>query len=91
MRWLVHHSALRGGETGKGEGDGDGVVVGFSKLEQLRENLDALEKGPLGTDLLDALERAWRAAKPDADHYWQLPMAYGYDTQAVLFGKTNTD
>ncbi|KAI1125510.1 Aldo/keto reductase [Nemania abortiva] len=87
MRWLVHHSALRG-DSNRPEG-ADGVVIGFSKLEQLMENLDALEKGPLGPELLDALERAWRAAKPDADHYWQLPMVYGYDTQEVLFGKTS--
>ncbi|TGJ83281.1 hypothetical protein E0Z10_g5500 [Xylaria hypoxylon] len=82
MRWLVHHSALRGG------GDkGDGVVIGFSKLEQLRENLDFLDKGPLTPDLLDALDQAWRAAKPDAGVYWQMPMVYTYDTQEALFGK----
>ncbi|KAI1173227.1 Aldo/keto reductase [Nemania sp. FL0916] len=81
MRWLVHHSALRG--------DGDGIVLGFSSLGQLRENMDALDKGPLGTELLDALEQAWRAARPDAGHYWQMPMVYTYDTQEAVFGKAN--
>jgi aflatoxin B1 aldehyde reductase len=79
MRWLVHHSALRG--------DGDGIVLGFSSLAQLKENLDALEKGPLGTDLLDTLEQAWRSARPDAGHYWQMPMTYSYDTQKAIFGE----
>ncbi|KAI1299588.1 NADP-dependent oxidoreductase domain-containing protein [Xylaria venustula] len=83
MRWLVHHSALRGGA-------GDGVVIGFSKLEQLVENLDSLEKGPLDQELLGALERAWRVARPDAGVYWTLPLEYGYDTQEVLFGKSGT-
>ncbi|KAI0438603.1 Aldo/keto reductase [Xylaria telfairii] len=81
LRWIAHHSLLSAEK-------GDGVVLGFSKLEQLRDNLDALEKGPLGTELSDALEAAWRVAKQDADHYWQMPMVYGYDTEQVLFGKT---
>jgi aflatoxin B1 aldehyde reductase len=80
MRWIVHHSALRVRECE------DGVVVGFSNLEQLNQNLDSLEKGPLSDDLLQALEHAWRAAKADADSYWQMPMVYTYNTQEVLFG-----
>ncbi|KAI3319544.1 hypothetical protein HD806DRAFT_509330 [Xylariaceae sp. AK1471] len=81
MRWIVHHSALR---VREGQ---DGVVIGFSSLKQLKENIDSLEKGPLSDDLLQALERAWRAAKADADPYWQMPMVYTYDTQEALFGK----
>ncbi|KAJ2979502.1 hypothetical protein NUW58_g7183 [Xylaria curta] len=80
LRWIRHHSQLSGDH-------GDGVVLGFSKLQQLSDNLDALEKGPLDSELLEALEAAWRVAKQDADHYWQMPMEYGYDTQEVLFGK----
>lgn len=80
MRWLVHHSALR-------VRDGrDGIVIGFSKLQQLGDNLDYLERGPLDDELLDVLERAWKAAKGDMETYWQLPMVYTYDTQEVLFG-----
>ncbi|KAI1747177.1 Aldo/keto reductase [Xylaria castorea] len=79
LRWIAHHSVLSPEK-------GDGVVLGFSKLDQLRDNLDALEKGPLGSELLDALEAAWRVARQDADHYWQMPMVYGYDTEEVLFG-----
>lgn len=81
LRWIAHHSALSAEK-------GDGVVLGFSSLVQLGDNLDALEKGPLGGELLGALEKAWRVARQDADHYWQMPMVYGYDTEEVLFGKT---
>jgi len=93
MRWIVHHSALRvRGEGKKGKGDDDddderdGIVIGFSSLVQLKENLDSLEKGPLPESLLQAIDRAWRASKADADTYWQLPMVYTYDTQKALFG-----
>ncbi|KAI1101682.1 aflatoxin B1 aldehyde reductase member 2 [Jackrogersella minutella] len=81
MRWLVHHSKVqvRGGQ--------DGIVVGFSNLQQLRDNLDYLEKGPLDEELLGVLEKAWRSSKGDMDTYWQLPMVYTYDTKEVLFGK----
>ncbi|KAI1413888.1 Aldo/keto reductase [Hypoxylon sp. FL1857] len=81
MRWLVHHSKLQV-TNGK-----DGIVVGFSNLQQLRDNLSYLEKGPLDAELLDVLEQAWRASKGDMDTYWQLPMVYTYDTREVLFGK----
>ncbi|KAI1077895.1 Aldo/keto reductase [Whalleya microplaca] len=81
MRWIVHHSALR-----VRDGGGDGVVVGFSSLAQLRDNLDYLEKGPLDAECVEALESAWKVAKGDAETYWQLPMVYTYDTQEALFG-----
>lgn len=80
MRWLVHHSKL---QVRDGQ---DGVVIGFSNLQQLRDNLDYLEKGPLDSELLDVLEQAWKTSKGDMEVYWQLPMVYTYDTQDVLFG-----
>ncbi|XXG95178.1 hypothetical protein Hte_001438 [Hypoxylon texense] len=82
MRWLVHHSELRV----RGDGGRDGIVIGFSNLQQLGDNLDYLEKGPLDGEVLDVLERAWKAAKGDMETYWQLPMVYTYDTQEALFG-----
>ncbi|KAI2464281.1 Aldo/keto reductase [Annulohypoxylon bovei var. microspora] len=81
MRWLVHHSKLqvRGGH--------DGIVIGFSNLQQLRDNLDYLEKGPLDREILEVLEKAWRESKGEMGTYWQLPMVYTYDTKEVLFGR----
>ncbi|KAL7629817.1 hypothetical protein AAE478_001340 [Parahypoxylon ruwenzoriense] len=82
MRWLVHHSRL---QLGNGDAH-DGIVVGFSNLRQLTDNLDYLEKGPLDANLLDDLEHAWHASKGDMETYWQLPMIYTYDTRDALFG-----
>ncbi|KAI1370117.1 Aldo/keto reductase [Hypoxylon crocopeplum] len=81
MRWLVHHSRLqvRAGH--------DGIVIGFSNLQQLRDNLNYLEQGPLDGELLEVLERAWQMSKGDMETYWQLPMVYTYDTKEVLFGQ----
>ncbi|KAI0846674.1 Aldo/keto reductase [Daldinia vernicosa] len=81
MRWLVHHSMLRVSE-GK-----DNIVIGFSNLQQLRDNIDYLEKGQLDVELLQVLQRAWKAAKGDMETYWQLPMVYTYDTKESLFGQ----
>ncbi|KAI0378852.1 Aldo/keto reductase [Hypomontagnella monticulosa] len=81
MRWLMHHSKLRVKD------EGDGVVIGFSNLQQLRDNLDYLEKGPLDGELVEVLEQAWRASKGDMETYWQLPMVYTYDTREALFGQ----
>ncbi|KAI2605631.1 Aldo/keto reductase [Hypoxylon sp. NC1633] len=83
MRWLVHHSQLQV-KDGR-----DGIVIGFSNLQQLRDNLDYLEQGPLDDELLEILERAWRVSKGDMETYWQLPMVYAYDTKEVLFGQRN--
>ncbi|KAI0551206.1 Aldo/keto reductase [Xylaria curta] len=80
LRWVKYHSLLSAGK-------GDGIVLGFSKLEQLKENLDALEKGPLDDELLEAIDAAWRVARMDAGTYWHMPMVYGYDTEEELFGK----
>ncbi|KAI0892083.1 Aldo/keto reductase [Annulohypoxylon nitens] len=83
MRWLVHHSKLQGGH--------DGIVIGFSNLQQLRDNLDYLERGPLDEDTLEVLENAWQVSKGDMEGYWQFPLAYTYDTKEVLFGREHSE
>ncbi|OTB10095.1 hypothetical protein K445DRAFT_323321 [Daldinia sp. EC12] len=83
MRWLVHHSML---QVGEGH---DGIVIGFSALQQLKDNLEYLEKGPLDAELLLVLQQAWKVAKGDMETYWQLPMEYTYDTEEALFGSDN--
>jgi aflatoxin B1 aldehyde reductase len=39
-RWVVHHSALKGGE-------GDAVIMGTSSAKQLEETLGVIEEGLL--------------------------------------------
>lgn len=81
MRWLVHHSKLRV----RGDGE-DGIIIAGSTLQQIEENLDWLEKGPLPDDMVDVFDKAWKAAKSDVDPYFQGAVEYGYDTREVLFG-----
>lgn len=37
-------------------------MLGVSSVEQLGEDLDALEAGPLGEGVVEGVERAWREA-----------------------------
>ncbi len=80
LRWLVHHSPLKVKDNGP-----DGVILGVSSLGQLQENLDALEQGPLPTELLDALDQAWKVAKSETPNYWHGKLEYSYDTRKALF------
>lgn len=79
LRWLVHHSALRmentgrGGETevnGSGEGTineekrgNDGIIIGASSVGQLRTNLLDIEKGPLPKEVVEILDKAWEVIR----------------------------
>ncbi|MEU8327800.1 aldo/keto reductase [Micromonospora sp. NPDC048839] len=57
LRWLVHHSAL-------GSEHDDGVILGASSLEHLRQNLDAVATGPLPNDILAAIDSAAEITRP---------------------------
>jgi aflatoxin B1 aldehyde reductase len=81
LRWVVHHSGLRV------KGGNDGVIVGVSSVEQLEQNLDHLEKGPLPESVVRALDEAWLIAKPESVDYWHKELKYGYDTREALFGE----
>ncbi|KAK9326768.1 NADP-dependent oxidoreductase domain-containing protein [Lipomyces starkeyi] len=77
LRWLVHHSQLkfvRGKELA-----GDGIIVGVSSLKQLEDNINAIEGDPLPSDVVDALETAWKIVKPDVSPYWNGKLVYSYD------------
>ncbi|KAI1856726.1 uncharacterized protein JN550_013666 [Neoarthrinium moseri] len=79
MRWLVHHSKLN-------VKNGDGVIIGFSNLDQLKDNLDYLEKPALPDDLVEVLEQAWKLAKGECALYFLEVPQYTYDAKQVLFG-----
>ena len=57
LRWLVHHSALDGEH-------GDGVILGASSHEHLRQNLDAVAAGPLPNDIVATIEHAAEITRP---------------------------
>ncbi|KAL8779025.1 MAG: hypothetical protein Q9213_007140 [Squamulea squamosa] len=54
IRWIAHHSSL---------GDGDGIVIGASKVEQILQTASMIKRGPLPREVLDLAETLWRAAE----------------------------
>ena len=61
--WLMHHSALNGT-------NGDGVILGVSKLEQLKENLEYLEKSSLMTETAKIYNDVWDTVKGSCPKYF---------------------
>lgn len=61
-RWLVNHSKLI---------DNDGVVIGYSKVEQFEINLDALNGGQLHEDIVAAFDEAWENIRTDCPIYFR--------------------
>ncbi len=47
LNWLLHHTAA------------DCIILGASRLEQLEQNLAALEEGPLPPEAVTACDRVW--------------------------------
>ncbi|KAI9831863.1 MAG: hypothetical protein M1826_002895 [Phylliscum demangeonii] len=62
LRWVIHHSRLR-------PELGDGVVLGASSCQQLRENIDIAEAGPLPDHLVQVIDGLWPLVKDDAPSY----------------------
>jgi aryl-alcohol dehydrogenase-like predicted oxidoreductase len=57
LSWMLHHTKI------------DCVILGASSLEQLKQNLDAAESGPLNPDLLAVCEEIWPALRGVAPAY----------------------
>ncbi|KAK4498763.1 hypothetical protein PRZ48_009273 [Zasmidium cellare] len=64
LRWVLHHSALKA-ECG------DGIVIGASSVDQLRENLESCAQGPLPDDLVILVESVWPTAEAAAPRTWR--------------------
>ena len=56
LRWTAYHSQL---DFEKG----DAIIIGVSSLEQLHQNIDELEAGPLPPDLVAVVDDVWRKAR----------------------------
>ncbi|KAM0131672.1 hypothetical protein ACHAO1_007165 [Botrytis cinerea] len=50
LRWIYHHSKL---------GDGDGIILGASKMSQIRENVKSISAGPLSEEVVQKIEGIW--------------------------------
>ena len=62
--WLIHHSELSAAE-------GDGVVIGASNLDQLKQNLKVIQQPPLSEAIIDDFNAAGIAAKPEWPVYFR--------------------
>ena len=59
VRWIAHHSALA---------DEDGIILGASKTEQIRESVAMIRKGPLSREVLESAESIWGELKSSRAH-----------------------
>ena len=64
-RWLAYHSMLDSER-------GDAILIGASKLNHLKQNMEAVKAGPLPDDLVGAFEEAWNITKGDSPEYFTL-------------------
>uniref|UniRef100_A0A8C8B7L0 Aldo-keto reductase family 7 like (gene/pseudogene) n=1 Tax=Otus sunia TaxID=257818 RepID=A0A8C8B7L0_9STRI len=64
LRWLYNHSKLQGSL-------GDAVIIGMSNLEQLEQNLDYSEEGPLLPPVVEAFDKAWNLTAHDCPNYFR--------------------
>ncbi|KAI0380505.1 putative aldo/keto reductase [Hypomontagnella monticulosa] len=54
LRWLAFHSKLQ---------PQDAIIFGSSKLAQVKQNIEAIRKGPLPEDILVVLDDVWNIVK----------------------------
>lgn len=64
-RWLCNHSKLDASQ-------GDGILLGASRITQMEQNMEAAQKGELPQPILDAMDAAWEIAKPDSPAYFKF-------------------
>ncbi|OTB16244.1 hypothetical protein K445DRAFT_317223 [Daldinia sp. EC12] len=48
LRWLAYHSVL---------GEDDGIILGATKVEQLRQNIEDIGKGPLPREIVQVIDK----------------------------------
>lgn len=64
-RWLANNSMMRAS-------DGDGILLGASKIDQMRQNLKYANEGPLPQGILNAYNEAWEIAQHDSPTYYKF-------------------
>lgn len=57
MRWLMFHSGL---------GEGGGVIIGGSRVEQIEGNLLDVRKGGLSEEVVGMVEEVWGMVRGQA-------------------------
>jgi aflatoxin B1 aldehyde reductase len=64
IRWVIHHSLLKGV-------NGDGVIVGATRVEQLERNLESCNGDKLPEGLVAAFDQAWEIVRPECPLYFK--------------------
>lgn len=64
LSWLVNHSLLD-------DTQGDGIILGASRVEHLAQNMQACSAAPLDASILDILDRGWEIIKPNCFKYFR--------------------
>lgn len=54
IRWVAHHSVLN---------EKDGIILGASKISQIRESVDFVRKGKLPENVLRLTDKLWEAVQ----------------------------
>ncbi|KAF9341821.1 hypothetical protein BGX26_008582, partial [Mortierella sp. AD094] len=68
IRWMNHHSGL---------GSKDGLVFGANdRVEDLRQNLVSLQRGPLPKELIQAFEDTWEKVKAANNTYFRRDVRF---------------
>jgi len=57
LRWIVFHSMLR---------EGDGVILGASRVGQVRSNTEQVKRGLLPEGMAGRMDELWDVVKGDA-------------------------
>lgn len=69
-RWLACHSMLNAQR-------GDAIIIGASKLNHLKQNMESVKAGPLPDNIVNAFEKAWQISKADSCEYFTLYQGKG--------------
>jgi len=64
LRWLIHHSELSSDE-------GDGIILGASKVSHLQQNLASVGSGELPDEIVAVLDQGWEQVRPDCFKYFR--------------------
>lgn len=64
LSWLVNHSKLSSEQ-------GDGIIIGVSKIEHLKQNMTGITYASLDQSILDILDHGWEIIKPNCFRYFR--------------------
>jgi len=64
FRWIANHSELS-------KNNNNGIIIGASSSVQLEKNINAINRGKLADEIVDAFDKGWNICKKDAPVYFR--------------------